>query len=151
MHSDLTLFILLHIITIDSIVEDLASFLQSENVSKTRARMNKQNRSEPKLVVTEKQHTSNSSPSNTATCPSVLYLSHTPSLLNQTFHSSLFSPSGMLNSGSSAAMKAFSSDLLTWFSKTLRHCSWRKRGWLSEGKLRFAGFVPRLWAVGSCP
>ena len=134
MKRHLTLLILLHIRTSERLIEDLASFLhESEQISTTIQSI------QPEIPESRKQKelTSKFSPSNTAICPSVRYLSQSPSLVTQTVHSSFSSPNGILKSGPSPAISNFNGEWDTWLRKTSRHFSLRKRCCESS--------KPRVW------
>lgn len=131
MKSHLTFFILLHIRTTESVIKHLASFLHERKASK----ISMSAQMSPKEKHGKETLTSNSSPSSSATCPRVLYLSQSASLANQTVHSSLSSPSGIAKSGPSPAINNFKGEWLTWSRKTWRHFSCRNRG-SESGKSR---------------
>lgn len=126
MKSHLPLLILLHIRATESIVKDLASLLHASR-RKPKISTPKHTRRNKQLKRKRRKLTSNASPSRTATCPKVLYLSQSSSLVNQTVHTSVSSPNGMENSGPSPATSSFSGEWLTWSRKTWRHLSLRKR------------------------
>ena len=134
MKRHLPLLVLLHVRTSERLIKDLASFLpESEQISTTIPKHTTRSPRKQKAEIL----TSNPSPSNTATCPSVRYLSQSPSLVTQTVHSSFSSPNGILKSGPSPAISSFSGEWETWFRKTSRHFSLRKRCCESS--------KPRVW------